>query len=258
VVALGAALQAEALTHGSDTLLLDVTPLSLGIETMGGLVEKIIERNTPIPVAKAQEFTTYQDGQSAMLIHVVQGERETVDACRSLGRFELRGIPPMVAGAARIRVDYAVDADGLLTVSASEKTTGTAARVEIRPSYGLTEDEMATMLAQSIEHAREDMEKRLLIEARVEARRTANAVRSALAADPDLVDAAERATLEQAIVAVESAIGTSDRDAIAAAAEALEQASKPFAERRMDRGIRAALAGKRIDALASDSTTPDA
>jgi molecular chaperone HscA len=190
-----------------------------------------------------------------MLIHVVQGEREMVDQCRSLGRFELHGIPPMVAGAARIRVNYAVDADGLLTVSATEKTTGVAARVEIRPSYGLTEDEMARMLSESIEHAREDMEKRLLVEARVEARRTANAVRSALAADGDLVDAAERGTLERAIAAVEDAIGGSDREAIIAAAETLEQESKPFAERRMDRGIRAALAGKRIDALATDGAT---
>jgi len=249
VVALGAALQAEALTRGSDTLLLDVTPLSLGLETMGGLVERVIERNTPIPVAKAQEFTTYQDGQTAMLIHVVQGEREMVDQCRSLGRFELHGIPPMAAGAARIRVSFAVDADGLLTVSAEEKTTGVAARVEIRPSYGLSEDEMANMLAESLANARADMERRLLVEARVEARRTVNAVNSALAADPDLIDAGERAVLERAIAAVEQAISGSDRAAIGAAAAALEQESRPFAERRMDRGIRTALAGKRVDAL---------
>jgi molecular chaperone HscA len=247
VVAVGAALQAEALTAGSDTLLLDVTPLSLGLETMGGLVEKIIDRNTPIPVSKAQEFTTYQDGQNAMAIHVVQGEREMVDQCRSLARFELRGIPPMVAGAARIRVSFAVDADGLLTVSAAEKTTGVESRIEVKPSYGLSEDEMASMLRDSIENAREDMDRRMLAESRVEARRAVNAVRSALAADSDLLTAPERGEIEAVIGAVEKTISGSDRTAIGAAAEELEKATRPFAERRMDRGIRAALAGRHVD-----------
>ncbi len=176
VVAVGAALQAEALTIGSDTLLLDVTPLSLGLETMGGVVETLIPRNTPIPVAMAQEFTTWQDGQGAMLIHVVQGEREMVDLCRSLARFTLKGIPPMVAGAARIRVGFQVDADGLLTVSATETITGTEQRVEVKPSYGLTEDEMADMLRASMENGEADMLARLLAEARVEADRTRLAV----------------------------------------------------------------------------------
>ena len=207
VVALGAALQAEALTRGSDVLLLDVTPLSLGLETMGGLAEKIIHRNTPIPAAQAQDFTTFQDGQTAMMIHVVQGEREMIDQNRSLARFELRAIPPMSAGAARIRVTFAIDADGLLTVSAREQTTGVEQTVEVKPSYGLSEQDMATMLRQSLEHARQDMVRRLLAEARVEAERAVLAVRSALAADGTLLSAPERRAIDNTVAGVERAIG---------------------------------------------------
>jgi molecular chaperone HscA len=249
VVALGAALQAEALTGGSDTLLLDVTPLSLGLETMGGIVEKIVPRNTPIPVQLAQDFTTYQDGQSAMAIHVVQGEREMVDDCRSLARFELLGIPPLTAGAARIRVTFAVDADGLLTVSAEEKTTGVAQRVEVKPSYGLSHEDMADMLYDSLDHAEEDMARRLLTEARVEARRNLLALEAALARDGGLLSAEERGALDAARARVETAVAGEDRDAINAAAEALETLCKPFAERRMDRGIREALSGMAVSDL---------
>ncbi|MCA1906860.1 MAG: Fe-S protein assembly chaperone HscA [Magnetospirillum sp.] len=249
VVAVGAALQAEALTRGSDTLLLDVTPLSLGIETMGGIVEKVIPRNTPIPVAMAQEFTTYQDGQSAMSIHVVQGEREMVDQCRSLARFVLRGIPPMAAGAARIRVTFQVDADGLLTVSAQEMTTGIEQHVAVKPSYGLSDDEMANMLRDSLVHAKEDMAQRLLTEAVVEARRSVLAVKSALGVDSDLLSDDERQAIDAAIAAVETACAGTDRDSVNAAVETLEESTKGFAEKRMDRGIRQALAGVSVERL---------
>ncbi len=257
VVALGAALQAEALTVGSDALLLDVTPLSLGVETMGGLVEKVIPRNSPIPVARGQEFTTYQDGQSAMMIHVVQGEREMSDQCRSLARFELSGIPQMTAGAARILVTYSVDADGLLTVSAREKTTGVEQEVAVKPSYGLGEDDMANMLRESMEHAREDMTRRLLTEARVEAGRAVLALESALAADGDLLSAPERLDIEARINSVQEAVRGEDRDLVNARAEELNEATQDFAARRMDRGIRAALTGVSLDRVEHRLETGD-
>ena len=247
VVALGAALQAEALTGGSDNLLLDVTPLSLGLETMGGIVEKVIDRNTPIPVAKAQEFTTYQDGQSAMMIHVVQGEREMVDQCRSLARFALTGIPSMAAGAARIKVTFNVDADGLLTVSAREETTGTEQEVAVKPTYGINELDMANMLRESMVHAREDMEMRLLTEARVEARRNVLAVQAAMNADRALLTPDDEDNIAGAIAKLEAAMSGEDRDLINEQAEALEDASRPFAEARMDARIRQALAGRNVD-----------
>ncbi|MDH5488437.1 MAG: Fe-S protein assembly chaperone HscA [Rhodospirillaceae bacterium] len=249
VVAIGAALQAEALTQGSDTLLLDVIPLSLGLETMGGLVEKVVHRNTTIPVAKAQEFTTFQDGQTAMSIHVVQGEREMAEQNRSLARFNLSGIPPMTAGAARIRVTFQVDADGLLTVSATEDSTGINAQVEVKPSYGLSDEEMATMLRASMEHAQDDMELRLLTEARVEAERAMKAVESALKADCSLLDDGERDAIGRQIDVVMAAVRGNDRDLINAEVENLDSVTRPFAEKRMDKGIRSALKGVEVKKL---------
>jgi molecular chaperone HscA len=257
VVAVGAAQQAKALTQGSDTLLLDVTPLSLGIETVGGIVEKVIERNTSIPVSKAQEFTTYQDGQTGMLIHVVQGERETVDACRSLARFELKGIPPMVAGAARILVKFTVDADGLVTVAAEERLTGAKAEIVVKPSYGLTDEEMMEMLRDSLTYARDDMERRLLIEARVEAERVLLALAAALGADGSLLDDGERKAIDGAMAQVRQAMTTEDRDRIAATVDILDQATHGFAQKRMDRAVSMALTGHSLDEVeASMATDP--
>jgi molecular chaperone HscA len=250
VVALGAAIQAHALAgNGGDgqLLLLDVIPLSLGLETMGGLVERIIERNTTIPVAKAQEFTTYQDGQTAMALHVVQGERELVSDCRSLARFELRGIPPMAAGAARIRVSFQVDADGLLSVAARETASGVQASVVVKPSYGLGDDQVAQMLREGFAHAQDDMRARALREARVEAERMLLATQSALAADGELLDDAERAAIDALMSRVRDIAGGDDHEAVNAAVEALATGTEEFAAARMNRGIRQALAGRSIE-----------
>jgi molecular chaperone HscA len=251
VVALGAALQANLLAGnrapGEDWLLLDVIPLSLGLETMGGLVEKIIPRNSTIPIARAQEFTTFRDGQTAMAIHVVQGERELVSDCRSLARFELRGIPPMAAGAARIRVTFQVDADGLLSVAARETTSGVEASIVVKPSYGLTDEEIARMLQDSIGAAEADVAARALREQQVEAQRLAEATLSALAADGDLLTAAERAEIERLLRELNEVARSDDHLAIKAAIDRLAHGTEEFAARRMDRTIRAALAGRRVD-----------
>jgi molecular chaperone HscA len=250
VVALGAAIQAHALAGnagGDELLLLDVIALSLGLETMGGLVERIIPRNSTIPTARAQDFTTFKDGQTAMAIHVVQGERELVSDCRSLARFELRGIPPMVAGAARIRVSFQVDADGLLAVSAREEGSGVEASISVKPSYGLLDEDIARMLKEGFSTAEEDMRARSLRESAVEAERMLLATRSALAADGDLLSADERTDIDRLMQELEAVREGNDHHLIDAKVEALAQGTEAFAAERMNRGIRLALSGRRVE-----------
>jgi len=251
VVALGAAIQANLLagnrSDGEDWLLLDVIPLSLGLETMGGLVEKIIPRNSTIPTARAQDFTTFKDAQSAIALHVVQGERDLVDRCRSLARFELRGLPPMPAGAARVRVRFQVDADGLLSVSASELSSGIEASVVVKPSYGLSDEEITRMLAESIDSAAEDRTARMLREQQVDAQRMIEAARSALRCDGDLLSEEQRATIDAAIEQLARAASGDAVDTIVAANLALAKATEQFAMQRMNRSIRSALSGARVE-----------
>ena len=250
VVALGAAIQANALAGNAgadELLLLDVIPLSLGLETMGGLVERIIPRNSTIPTARAQDFTTFKDGQTAIAIHVLQGEREVVSDCRSLARFELRGIPPMVAGAARVRVSFAVDADGLLSVSAREQMSGVEASISVKPSYGLSDDQIARMLTESFSTAEADMAERSLREARVDAERMLLATRAALQADGDLLSVDERAAIEALLEALQASRESVDHHGITAAVEALADGTEAFAAERMNRGIRQALSGRRVE-----------
>ncbi|WP_426358104.1 Fe-S protein assembly chaperone HscA [Pseudocolwellia sp. HL-MZ19] len=250
VVAIGAAIQADILAGNkpdSDMLLLDVIPLSLGLETMGGLVEKVIPRNTTIPVAKAQEFTTFKDGQTAMAVHVLQGERELVEDCRSLARFELRGIPAMTAGAAHIRVTFKVDADGLLQVSAMEKSTGVESSIEVKPSFGLEEHQIASMLKASMSNAQQDIEARMVKEQQVEAARVIESVQSAVAADGNLLSEDEANVINEAITALNKIIQSDVADDIESAIEKLNESTAIFAERRMDSSIKTALAGHSVD-----------
>ena len=252
VVALGAAIQANQLAGNNtsgELLLLDVIPLSLGIETMGGLVERIVPRNETIPTAKAQDFTTYQDGQTALALHVVQGERDLVADCRSLARFELRGIPPMAAGAARIRVTFTVDADGLLTVSAKEQISGVETHIDVKPSYGLGDDQIAKMLQDSFTTAEADMKARALVEARVDCDRMLLASASALAADGDLLSDAERAAIDSLMAITRAALTLQDPAQIEAATQTLAKGTEAFAALRMNRGIQQALAGRNIETV---------
>jgi len=250
VVAIGAAIQADILAGNkpdSDMLLLDVLPLSLGLETMGGLTEKVITRNTTIPVAKAQEFTTFKDGQTAMALHILQGERELVEDCRSLARFELRGIPPMAAGAAHIRVTFQVDADGLLSVSAMEKSSGVQTSIEVKPSFGLTDNEVASMIKDSMTYAKDDMEARMLAEEKVEASRVHEGLASALQDDAHLLSGDEKSQIEQAMAQLASAHAGDDLKLIKEAIALCDTASQDFASRRMDQSIRQALSGQSVD-----------
>ncbi len=252
VVALGAAIQANQLAGNNvqgELLLLDVLPLSLGLETMGGLVERIIPRNTPIPSARAQDFTTFKDGQTALAVHVVQGEREQVEHCRSLARFELRGIPPMAAGAARIRVSFQVDADGLLSVFAKEQLSGVEASVIVKPSYGLSDEQVAHMLREGFTTAAEDMKDRALREARVEAERMLEATRTALAADGDLLSPEQRAHVDALMAQIGQRCDRGDLEALEAATKALADGTEAFAAERMNRSIRQALAGRQLDQI---------
>jgi molecular chaperone HscA len=247
VVAIGAAQQARGLTHGSDNLLLDVIPLSLGLETMGGLTEKLLYRNSPIPASVTQEFTTYQDGQDGMQIQVVQGEREMAEHNRSLAKFTLTGIPALPAGIARVAVTFRVDADGLLTVSATEAQTGVSQQVNVKPSYGIEPEDMERMLRDSMENAKQDIMERLLVESRVEAGRAIAEIESAFAQDGDLLDAQERARLERQMKVVRNAMEGDEREYIDAETHELSRLAQPFAERRMDAAIAKALAGTHID-----------
>jgi molecular chaperone HscA len=249
---MGAAVQADLLAGNGpreDVLLLDVIPLSLGLELMGGMVEKVVHRNTTIPCGARQTFTTYADGQTGFDLHVVQGEREMVDQCRSLARFQLKGIPPMAAGMARLEVTFMIDADGILAVAAREETTGQEASVQVKPSYGLSDEQIEQMLLDSFDHAEEDLKVRLLTEARIEAERILRALDAALAADGALLSADERTELDRVVAALRTAASGQDHRAIRDRTEALDLATKPFAERRMNREIQKAIGGHQIDEI---------